>query len=127
LGIIRVLVADDHRIMRQGLVMLLEQEHDIRVVGEAENGRQAVELARALFPDVALMDVSMPLMDGIEATSIIHRDLPRVQVVGLSMFAEQEMAQRMYNAGAADYLSKSGDLSEIVRAIRRAARVRRDR
>ncbi|MGI5916596.1 MAG: response regulator [Anaerolineae bacterium] len=126
-GIIRVLVADDHRIMRQGLVMLLEQEHDIRVVGEAENGRQAVELARALFPDVALMDVSMPLMDGIEATSIIHRDLPRVQVVGLSMFAEQEMAQRMYNAGAADYLSKSGDLSEIVRAIRRAARVRRDR
>lgn len=122
-----MLVADDHRIMRQGLVMLLEQEHDIRVVGEAENGRQAVELARALFPDVALMDVSMPLMDGIEATSIIHRDLPRVQVVGLSMFAEQEMAQRMYNAGAADYLSKSGDLSEIVRAIRRAARVRRDR
>ncbi|HHX64274.1 MAG TPA: response regulator transcription factor [Chloroflexi bacterium] len=86
-----------------------------------------MELARALFPDVALMDVSMPLMDGIEATSIIHRDLPRVQVVGLSMFAEQEMAQRMYNAGAADYLSKSGDLSEIVRAIRRAARVRRDR
>jgi PAS domain S-box-containing protein len=126
LGSIRVLVADDHRVMRQGLVMMLEQEEDITVVGEADNGRQAVDMARALRPDVVLMDVSMPIMDGIEATAVIHRELPETRIIGLSMFTEAEVAQRMHSAGAVAYLSKGEDMHELINAIRQVARPREE-
>jgi PAS domain S-box-containing protein len=125
-GQIRVLVADDHAIMRQGLVTMLRQEPDIEVVGEASDGLEAVEFARRRHPDVVLMDVRMPVLDGVEATAQIRRDLPDTQVVGLSMFAEPEMAARMSSVGAAAYLTKSGDLNELINTVRRVSRAHRN-
>ncbi|HHX64272.1 MAG TPA: PAS domain-containing protein [Chloroflexi bacterium] len=118
-GRIRVLVADDHRMMRQGLVALLEQDEEIKVIGEAADGRETLELAMELQPDIVLMDVRMPVMDGVAATEQIRQNLPETRVIGLSMFAEPEIAARMRHAGAAAYLTKSGDMDEVLHTIRR--------
>jgi YesN/AraC family two-component response regulator len=83
-----VLFADDHKVMRQGLIRLISGQPDIEVAGEAANGKEAVELARQLRPDVILMDISMPVMDGIEATRRIKTEMPEVRIVGLSMFED---------------------------------------
>ncbi len=115
---IRVLLADDHRVMRTGLATLLAEEPDIEIVGQADNGVQALELARALQPDVIVMDVSMPLMDGVEATRCVKSELPAVRIIGLSTFEAAEMARRVLQAGAAAYLNKSGPSDELLQAIR---------
>ena len=115
---ISVLLVDDHRIMRQGLSSLLEFEEDIEVVGEAENGRQAVELARQHAPDVIIMDVNMPVMNGIEATRILSRELPQIKVIALSMHAERDTAEAMRQAGAVAYLTKGGPSEDLIAAIR---------
>lgn len=117
-GPIRVLLADDHRILRQGLVSLLAFETDIEVVAEAADGRQAVELALRLSPDVVIMDVSMPIMDGVEATRRITSDQPNVRVIGLSLHESADMARAMRDAGAAAYLSKGGPADVLVATIR---------
>jgi CheY-like chemotaxis protein len=115
---IRVVIVDDHRIVRQGLVMVLQSEPDIAVVGEAENGQQAMEMARQLKPDIVLMDMSMPVMDGVQATQRIRQDLPETHVIGLSMYTEKAMMARMRAAGAEAYVNKGGDPAELLRIVR---------
>jgi CheY-like chemotaxis protein len=115
---IRVLVADDHQIVRQGLIGLLEAEPDIVVVGEAAHGLEAVERSRALHPDVIVMDVNMPKMNGIEATRHIARHNPRVSVIALSLYKQGDMAQTLRDAGASAYLTKDGPSDKLIEAIR---------
>jgi chemotaxis response regulator CheB len=87
---IRILVVDDHVVMRQGLITLLRREPDIEIAGEASDGEASVRLVRELCPDLVLMDVGLPEMNGIEATRVIHSELPGIRVIGLSMFQESE-------------------------------------
>ena len=114
---IRVLVADDHKIVRQGLTELLREEADIEVVGEASDGVEAVEMAARLRPDVIVMDISMPRLNGIEATRRITAAQPRVRVIGLSMYEEPERAAAMREAGAVAYLHKAGPSEDLIAAI----------
>jgi len=118
-GKIRTLLADDHTVMREGLARLLSQEPDMEIVGQAGDGQEAVEIANQLMPDIILMDLSMPRLNGIEATKIIHQQHPEIQIIGLSLYTEDERAREMIEAGAVHYLSKAGAPSELKNAIRR--------
>ncbi len=115
---IRVMLADDHAIVRQGIANLLADEPDMEVVGEAADGQEAVELAARLLPDIILMDVSMPKLNGVEATRVIHDEFPEIRIIGLSMFEDTERAQAMRDAGAVSYVTKSGQASVLVDSIR---------
>jgi DNA-binding NarL/FixJ family response regulator/anti-sigma regulatory factor (Ser/Thr protein kinase) len=117
-ALIRIILVDDHPVLRDGLARLFAQEPDIEVVGEASDGRAAIELATKLIPDVVLIDVNMPGLGGIEATRIIRERLPQVKVVGLSMLDDVEVVRAMLAAGASAHLSKSSPTGEIVRAVR---------
>jgi len=117
-GCLRVLLADDHEIVRAGLVSLLSEEHAIEVVGQAANGREAVDLADRLQPDVVIMDVAMPLIDGDEATRQIKRLQPRTRIIALSMYDEPETAERMYKAGAESYVLKTAPSEDLLAALR---------
>jgi CheY-like chemotaxis protein len=114
----RVLLADDHNVVRQGLAALLQEQPDIEIVGQAADGQQAVELARALRPDVVIMDVSMPRLSGIEATRQIVAEWPHVRVIALSMHEEADMATSMKRVGAAAYLTKGGPPEALMEAVR---------
>jgi PAS domain S-box-containing protein len=114
---LRVLFVDDHKVMRQGLIRLITSQPDIEVAGEAANGKEAVELARQLHPDVILMDISMPEMDGIEATQRIKAVMPTVRVIGLSMFEDKSSAQNIINAGADCFVPKTASPAELLKAI----------
>lgn len=103
--------------MRQGLVSMIEDQPDIRVVGEAADGLEAIELTRRLQPDVVVMDVTMPRMDGVEATRNIKAEMPNVRVIGLSMFQDEEIGQAMRRAGAEAYVSKTASSGELLKAI----------
>jgi signal transduction histidine kinase len=116
-GGIRVLFADDHHVMRQGLIKLVQGQPGIHVVGQAANGQEALDQARRLGPDVVVMDVSMPLMDGVEATRRIKAELPQVRVIGLTMYEEEHIARIMREAGAEDCISKSVSPAELLKAI----------
>jgi two-component system, chemotaxis family, CheB/CheR fusion protein len=118
-GNIRVLLVDDHMIVRKGLAELLSKEPDLEIVAEATDGEEAVELARQFQPDVVIMDVVMPRMNGIEATRIITAELPETRIIGLSMYVEADRAEAMREAGAIDYLTKGGNIEDLVTAIRR--------
>lgn len=115
---IRVMLVDDHAVLRQGLARLLREEPGIEIVGEASDGESAVSLARRVRPEVILMDISMPGMSGIEATRIIHADLPDTRIIGLSMFEEASVKTSIRDAGAIAYLSKTGPADELFQAIR---------
>ena len=115
---ITVLLADDHRMVRDGLRYLLEAPGDIQIASTASNGKEAVELALATCPDVAVIDVSMPVMDGIEATRFITEYCPHTQVVMLSMYDTPEYVQRALQAGAVGYVLKDEAGSELVQAVR---------
>jgi DNA-binding NarL/FixJ family response regulator len=104
---IRVLFVDDHKVMRQGLIQLIYSQPDIYVVGEATNGREAIEQVRLNQPDVVVMDISMPEMDGIEATHQIKTEFPEVLVIGLSMYDDEHIKQTMFQAGADMVISKA--------------------
>jgi DNA-binding NarL/FixJ family response regulator len=104
---IRILLADDHTVMRRGLRLLLEQQADFQVVGEAEDGRQAVDLAASLHPGVAVLDIGMPLLNGIEATRQIIAAAPAIAVVVLSMHSDETYVLRALKAGAKGYLLKN--------------------
>ncbi len=115
---VRVLVVDDHKIVREGLVSLLAEQKGIDVVGQAGNGREAVDLAMKLHPEVVIMDVSMPLMNGDEATLRIRKLMPDTRVIALSMFEESETMQRMFRAGAESYVLKTAPSADLFAAIR---------
>lgn len=114
---IRVLLVDDHAILRQGLAQLLSRDPGILVVGEAADGEIAVKMARSLRPEVVLMDVSMPRMNGIEATRAIHSEFPEMIVIGLSLYAEPHRAEEMRKAGAAAYISKTEAAEVLVATL----------
>jgi PAS domain S-box-containing protein len=115
---IRILLVDDHAVVRQGLAMILDTQEDMEVVGQAADGEEAVKLAKDLIPDVILMDISLPEINGIEATRLIHSELPGIRIICLSMFEDHEMATSALQSGATDYLSKSGDTDVLLSAIR---------
>lgn len=117
---IRVLLADDHRILREGLAGLLREQPGFEVVSEASDGQMAVEMARETRPDVIIMDVSMPRLNGIEATRKISKEMPEIAIVGLSMHSQEDMANSMFEAGAVGYVTK-GAPSELLTAAIRAA------
>jgi DNA-binding NarL/FixJ family response regulator len=114
----RVLLADDDTIVRQAICIMLQDEPDIEIVGEAANGREAVDLTRHLHPDIVLTDISMPEMNGIEATRVIHAESPATCVIGLSMFEQIEQAEAMRDAGAMDYVTKSAPPEELLAVMR---------
>lgn len=115
---VRVLLADDHRLFRQGLREICETKGGFTVVGEAENGRKAVDLAQLLQPDVILMDIQMPELNGIQATSYIIENVPLVRVIILTMFRQDEHIFEAIKAGARGYLLKDADWQEVLDAIR---------
>lgn len=118
---LRILLADDHTIIRNGLRLLLERQPDFTVIGEASNGREAVELADLKNPDVVIMDVAMPLMNGIEATSRIAAAQPKTAVVILSMHSDESYILRALKAGARGYLLKDSAESDLIQAVRAVA------
>jgi len=118
---IRVLIADDHALFRDGVVRLMNKVPDITVIGQACDGREAIELSRELLPDVILMDINMPDINGIEAARHIHQEFPHIRIIGLSMHEDQDHARAMRDAGAVGYQNKSCAASELVAAIRTCA------
>jgi len=117
---VRLLLCDDHRMMRDGLRAILEKE-GLEVVGEASNGHDVIELARRLRPDIVVMDISMPDLNGIDATRALVGELRGIKVIGLSMNADQRYVMAMFKAGAAGYLLKNGASEELIRAVRAVA------
>jgi two-component system response regulator NreC len=115
---IRVILADDHSVMRHGLRLILEQQEDFEVLGEANDGREAVSLAEALHPDVAVLDITMPNLNGIEAARQISDKQPNVAIVVLSMHADEGYVLRALKAGARGYLLKESPEGDFVSAIR---------
>jgi DNA-binding NarL/FixJ family response regulator len=115
---LRVLIADDHRIIREGLRAMLEKEHDIKVVGDAADGRMAQRLARDLTPDVVIMDVNMPELNGIEATRQIAAEVAGVKIIALSMHEDRRFVVNMLKAGASGYMLKDDAFKNLAGAIR---------
>lgn len=118
---IRILIADDHSVVRQGLEMFLGLDPELEVVGEAENGAEALRLTSELHPDVVLMDLAMPVMDGIAATSAIHDQMPGTEVLALTSVLEDASVVGAIKAGAIGYLLKDTRADELCRAIKAAA------
>ncbi len=116
----KVMIVDDHGMVRKGLIAFLKNRADIRVVGEARDGREAVTLCEQLQPKVILMDLLMPMMDGVEATRTIHERWPQIQIIALTSFQEKELVQNALRAGAIGYLLKNITGEELVEAIRSA-------
>jgi two-component system, NarL family, response regulator LiaR len=119
---IRIVIADDHAIVRQGLRVFLSFDPELEVVGEAVNGKQAVELAYQYRPDVILMDLVMPVMGGVEATAAVRRDLPDIEVIALTSVLEDNSVVDAIRAGAIGYLLKDTEAEDLTRAIKAAAK-----
>ena len=117
---IRIMIVDDHAVVRSGLGAFISAAPDLELVGEAENGEQAVARARSLKPDVILMDLMMPGMDGVAATRLIREQNPSIQVIALTSFQEDELVQNAMQAGAIGYLMKNVSTRELEAAIRSA-------
>jgi DNA-binding NarL/FixJ family response regulator len=115
---IKILLADDHGIVREGLRFLLEKEADIKVVGEAEDGLKAIELVRQLLPDIIIMDITMPNLNGVDATRQIINEFPKVKVIALSMHFDRMFVVSMLKAGASGYVLKECLSDELVEAVR---------
>ena len=118
---IRILLADDHPVVRQGFKMILDAQPDMEIVGEAGNGREAVELAESLKPDVVVMDVAMPELNGIEATRRVAASVPHARVVALSMHKDSVYVLEVLRAGARGYLLKDSGANDLVAAVRAVA------
>ena len=118
---IRILLADDHAVVRQGFKMILSAQPDMEIVGEAGNGREAVDLAEDLKPDIVVMDVAMPELNGIEATRRLAASMPHVRVVALSMHKDNVYVREILRAGARGYLLKDSVAADLVSAVRAVA------
>lgn len=118
---VRVLLVDDHRLIREGISGMLERLPGVEVVGEAENGREALRLVDTHLPDLVIMDVSMPDLNGIQATQRIMQDHPETKVIGLSMHAEPQLVLGMLRAGASGYLLKNSAFEELAEALEAVA------
>ncbi len=118
---IKILIADDHTMVRQGLSQICEAEPDMQVVGQAADGQQAIRLAQSLEPDIVVMDINMPGQDGVEATKAITAENPRIGVIILTMYRQDQYVFEAIKAGARAYLLKDADSEELLRAIRAVA------
>jgi len=115
---IRVFIADDHSVMREGLRQILNKEPDIEVVGEAEDGLQTLELVRSLKPRVAILDIAMPGLSGLEAVSLIKKAAPDCEVVMLTMHSKESMVHRALDSGALAYVLKASPANDVIEAVR---------
>jgi two-component system response regulator NreC len=115
---IRIMIADDHKMFREGLRALISGEPDMEVVGEAADGREAVALAREIAPDVVIMDMKMPVMNGIDATRNLVKEQPETRVLILSMYSSDQLSDSIVEAGASGYILKGCDFVELAAAIR---------
>jgi DNA-binding NarL/FixJ family response regulator len=116
--IIRIVLADDHTILRQSLAKSFREESDIEIIGEAKDGRSTVELVKQLQPDMVVMDIQMPDLNGLEATRRIVKEFPQIKVLGLSMYSNDKYIREMFRAGASGYLLKNCSFEELVKAVR---------
>ena len=116
---IKILIADDHHVVRKGLVFFLQTQPDLEIVGEASNGEEALKLATSLEPHIVLMDLSMPVLDGIEATKELKKQAPHIQVMILTSFSDQDHVIPALEAGASGYQLKESDPDELVAAIQK--------
>jgi DNA-binding NarL/FixJ family response regulator len=121
----RVLIVDDHRVFRDGLKLVINRQTDMEVVGEAEEGEKAIVLTRQLLPDIILMDVKMPIMDGAETTRRILAEMPGMKILALSIYDDDEFMANMMRAGALGYILKGCDSEELSGAVRKVAGSRR--
>lgn len=117
----RVLIVDDHQVFRDGLKLVINNQADMEVVGEAADGEKAIALTRELLPDIIIMDVKMPFMDGAEATSRILAEMPGMKILALSIYADDGFMASMMRAGALGYILKGCDIEELSNTIRRTA------
>ncbi len=114
---IKIILVDDHKLLRGGLKKIIEQKSNMHIIGEASNGREAIKICSKLLPNVIVMDVSMPGLNGIESARQIHKTNPDIKIIGLSMHSSKQFIQGMFNAGASAYLLKDGDGDELIAAI----------
>jgi DNA-binding NarL/FixJ family response regulator len=114
---IKIVLVDDHKLLRDGLRNIIEQKSNMHIIGEASDGREAIKISSKLMPDVIVMDVAMPGMNGVEAAKQIHKEQPDIKIIGLSMHSGKQFIQGMFKAGAFGYLLKDGDADELITAI----------
>jgi DNA-binding NarL/FixJ family response regulator len=114
---IKIILADDHKLIREGLRNIIERKSNMHIIGEASNGREAIKTCSILLPNVIIMDVAMPGLNGIEAARQIHKTHPDIKIISLSMHSSKQFIQGMFNAGASGYLLKDGDADELTTAI----------
>jgi len=114
---IQILITDDHQLFREGIVNLLAAAPEIKIVGQAGNGLEAIEMSRTLNPDVVIMDLSLPVINGVDATRILHQELPAIRILVLSMHADKHFIKEALEAGASGYLSKNCTYSQLIDAI----------
>lgn len=117
---VRILLADDHTIVRQGMARLLEEQPDLQVVGEATNGQAVVDMANELKPDIIIMDIAMPRLNGIEAAKRIRKTLPKCKIIILSMYSHEHYIHQLMETGISGYLLKDSSGQDIIKAIRAA-------
>lgn len=116
---IKIILVDDHKLLRDGLRNIIEQRSNMHIIGEASNGREAIKICSKLLPNVIIMDVAMPGLNGVESAMQIHKIHPDIKIIGLSMHSSKQFIQGMFNAGASGYLLKDGDADELITAITR--------
>jgi DNA-binding NarL/FixJ family response regulator len=114
---ITIILVDDHKLLRDGLRNIIEQRANMHIIGEASDGREAIKICSKLLPNVVVMDISMPGLNGIEAAIQIHKSNPEIKIIGLSMHSTKQFIQGMFRAGAFGYLLKDGDADELITAI----------
>ncbi|TFG47532.1 MAG: response regulator transcription factor, partial [Candidatus Brocadiia bacterium] len=115
---IKIILADDHAVLRYGLCKSFEAEKDIDVIGQAKDGYSAIDMVRELSPDVVVMDIGMPELNGVETTRRVTKEFPKVKVIGLSMHSSDKYVREMFRAGASGYLLKNCSFEELVEAVK---------